>query len=61
MLDFGRIAGRRSCRRRTARSRPAGPSATFQRVPCLSVQPNISLPKPIENASAGILNSRATR
>jgi hypothetical protein len=40
---------------------PSGTQATFQRVPCLSVHPKSSCPKPMEKVSAGMPNRRATR
>ena len=38
-----------------------GSQQTFQRVPCLSFQPKISRPKPIENTSTATPHQRATR
>ena len=40
---------------------PSGSIDSFHRVPCLSVRPQISRPKPTENASACTPHQRPTR
>ena len=56
-----RACWRRSCRRRSGHSRPAESPRVRQRVPCRSLKPISSGPKPIEKVWMAMPFQRATR